>query len=147
MVSTSEIRQPPPGRFEKGRAKSGGRAKGVGNFFSLNIRESILTALSNCGGERGLVGFIEQAVQEDTSYGIRLLVALAPRMADINISRAAPEIRTVEELDEQLRKLNLPPMKTIYNLDFKGSIESIEDDAVEANPAEVVVAEKAAKKY
>ena len=129
MVSTSEPRQPPPGRFEKGRTKSGGRAPGVGNFFSLGVRESILTALSNCGGERGLVGFIEQAVAENRGYGIKLLVALAPRQADLTI-RNAPSVTTVEELDERLARLNLPSTRELYFADYRG-------DPVEE--AEVVV--------
>jgi hypothetical protein len=140
-ASEKEPCAPNPGQFVKGRRKSGGRTPGVGNFFSLGVRESILTALSNCGGERGLVGFIENAVREDTGYGIKLLVALAPRQADLTV-RSAPSITTLQELDEQLARLNLPSTYQLfgpaYALDFKG-------DPVEADEAEVV-AEEAAKK-
>ena len=131
-------RQPHPAAFKKGHAKLGGRPPGQGNFFSLGIRESILTALSNCGGERGLVGFIEQAVQEDRGYGIKLLVALAPRQADVTV-RNAPSVTTLQELDERLAQMNLPPARDIFSLDFKG------DPVEDADEAEVVAAEDTAK--
>jgi hypothetical protein len=66
-----------------------------------------------------LVGFIEAAVREDRGYGIRLLCALAPKTADVTL-RSAPSITTLEELDEQLAKLNLPPMRQLYPPDYRG---------------------------
>jgi hypothetical protein len=128
-ASEKERHTPNPGQFVKGRRKSGGRAPGIGNFFALGVRESILTALSNCGGERGLVGFVESAVKENRGYGIKLLVALAPRQADLTI-RSAPSVTTLQELDEQLARLNLPPMRDLYSIDYRG-------DPVEADEAEV----------
>jgi hypothetical protein len=122
-----------PHRFEKGHKRLGGRQPGTGNFFSLGIRESILTALSNCGGERGLVGFIEAAVAENTGYGIRLLCALAPRTADVTI-RNTPSVTSIAELDEELQRAGLPPTSEIFRLDFKGTpIE--EAEIVESGPA------------
>jgi hypothetical protein len=119
-ASEKEPRTPTPGQFVRGRRKSGGRAPGVGNFFSLGIRESILTALSNCGGERGLVGFIEQAVREDRGYGIKLLVALAPRTADVTV-RNAPSVTTIEEVDARLAQMGLRPLRECYSIDYQGS--------------------------
>jgi hypothetical protein len=62
-----------------------------------------------------------------------------PRQADIQVTRTAPEIRTIEALDEELRKLNLPCTRELYGIDYKGS-------PIEADEAEVVEAEMVAKK-
>jgi hypothetical protein len=128
--SELERAKPKPHGFQKGRRKTGGRARGTGNFFSLGIRESILTALTNCGGERGLTGFIEAAVKEDTGYGIKLLCAIVPRQADITVTRNEPAFNTVAELDAYLAANNLPPTCEIFAVDFRGT--PIPPDAEEA---------------
>jgi hypothetical protein len=66
-------------------------------------------------------------VPEDTGYGIKLLIALAPRTADVTV-RNAPSVTTIQELDEQLARMNLPPMRELYAPDWRG-------DPIEADEA------------
>ena len=69
-------------------------------------------------------------MKEDTSFGIKLLTAIVPRQSDVHITRAAPEIRTIQELDEELRKLNLPCTRELYCIDYKGSDPDVEAEVV-----------------
>ena len=104
-VATEVARPPPPDtRFKPGHERKGGRAPGTPNHFSLNTREAIVIALNNLGGggQDGLINWIEGAVKEDTSFGIKLLTAIVPRQADIHVTRTAPEVRTIEDLDRSL---------------------------------------------
>ena len=106
----------------------------------MNTREAIVIALNNLGGggQDGLINWIEDAVREDTGFGIKLLTAIVPRQSDIHVTRTTPEIRTIEALDEELRKLNLPCTRELYGIDYKGS-------PIDADEAEVAVAEDTAK--
>jgi hypothetical protein len=107
----------------------------------LNTRESIIIAISNLGGggQDGLIRWIEATVAADRSAGIKLLTAIVPRQADIHVTRTAPEIRTVQELDAELQRQGLPRTAEIFPLSFASNAD---DEPTEAE----IVAERVAKK-
>ena len=90
-------------------------------------------------GPRGIVSYVTQAALADFKNGIQLLSMITPRSADLHVTHAAAPV-TIEELDEQLAQLNLPPMRELYAVDYRGS------DPVEDTTAEILEAEEAAKK-
>jgi hypothetical protein len=131
-----------PHLFKKGHERLGGRERGQPNHISRSTREAILLGLEIAGntmGRQGIVSYVVAAARKDFKHGIALLSMVTPRSADLHVTHAPAPV-TLEELDEQLRKLNLPPMRELYSPDFHG--DSVED----ATEAEVVAEEGAAQK-
>mgnify|MGYP003537678668 CR=1 FL=1 len=69
--------------FQKGRKKTGGRAKGVQNLATTEIKEMIHTALSNVGGVYYLQ---EQALINPVAF-MGLIKAILPK--DVNVGGQA----------------------------------------------------------
>jgi hypothetical protein len=75
-------------------------------------REAIREGLEAAGatmGPRGIVSYVTQAALADFKNGIQLLSMITPRSADLHVTHASAPV-TLEQLDEQLAQLNLPPM-------------------------------------
>ena len=66
--------------FEKGRTKTGGRKKGVGNKQTAELREMIMTALNEAGGVDYLV---QQATKSPNAF-MSLIKAVLPK--DVTVS-------------------------------------------------------------
>jgi hypothetical protein len=65
----------------KGLPKTGGRKKGTPNKLTVALKEAILEARNNAGGEEGLVGYLTaQAVSKPSSF-LALLGRLLPLTA------------------------------------------------------------------
>ena len=45
---------------------------------------------------------------------------ITPRQADVTITRAPAPV-TLAELDAELARMNLPPMREVFAVDFRGS--------------------------
>jgi hypothetical protein len=123
--SEVERHRPAAHGFQKGRAKSGGRAPGEPNRISKYSQTVILEALETFGrdgkGKDGVIGFLHRAFHEDVKHGVNLLIAITPKLLEANIIKAELHFQTIAELDQDLAKAGLPPSKEIFALDFKGT--------------------------
>jgi hypothetical protein len=138
VSETDQPRQriPDAGKFKKGRAKSGGRAKGQSNLISADTRREILRGIAMYGsdgkGTDGVAGAVYAACADNLRNAVSLLCAIVPREVAATITRHEVNYTTIAELDEDLLRHGLPPTAEIFRLDFKGT----------SAPAEPVVEEE-----
>jgi hypothetical protein len=128
------------GSFQKGRAKTGGRKKGTVNLTTKISREAIIEGLAAIGedghGLNGLTGFVIRAARADVRYGVQMLGFVTPKQVDAVISHQTVKYDTVEEIEAELARLGLPPMKEIFHVDFVGT--PVPDEAVEVPESEIL---------
>ena len=65
--------------FQKGRAKTGGRTKGIQNKETREIKEMIHQALHNVGG----IEYLERQAEENPGSFMKLIQAILPK--DVNV--------------------------------------------------------------
>ncbi len=125
-----------PGRpAKRQRVPGSGRRKGGQNIISRSTRQCILEGLTIAGntmGDQGVVSYVTQAALADFRHGIALLGMITPRQADVTITRAPAPV-TLAELDAELARMNLPPMREVFAVDFRGS-PNPDDEAEILNP-------------
>ena len=128
------------GSFTKGRAKTGGRKKGTVNITTKTSRDAIIEGLAAIGedghGLNGLTGFVIRAARADVRYGVQMLGFVTPKQVDAVISHQTIKYETVEEIEAELARLGLPPMKDIFQVDFVGT--PVPDEAVGGSEPEIL---------
>src|SRR6478735_4463608 len=136
------------GSFKKGRAKTGGRKKGTVNVATKISRDAIIEGLAAIGedghGLNGLTGFVIRAARADVRYGVQMLGFVTPKQVDAVISHQTIKYETVEEIEAELARLGLPPMKDIFQVDFVGT--AVPDEAVGASEPEILPPERESAK-
>ena len=83
----------------KGQPKTGGRAKGVPNKVSSDLKSMILTALSEVGGKDYLV---EQAKENPTAF-LTLVGKVLPKEVHVDLTARIAAMSTEEKMAEALR--------------------------------------------
>jgi hypothetical protein len=79
IKKTDEINREPDGRYKNGGARPGaGRPKGSKNKLSLALKDAILQAGENAGGDEGLVGYLSRLAVENSSAYASLLKGVLP---------------------------------------------------------------------
>ncbi len=80
--------------FEKGRKKTGGRAKGVQNRATLELRSSILEAarLAGGGGEMGVVEYLRNLATERPDVFGPILSKVIPKEVNVTADLAASAV-------------------------------------------------------
>src|SRR6516164_8106868 len=120
--------------FQIGHQKMGGRKKGTPNYTTKFAREAIIEGLAAIGedghGLNGLTGFVIRAARADIRYGVQMLGFVTPKQVDAVISHQPVRYQTVEEIDAELARVGLPPMKDIFQVDFVGT--SVPDEVAGA---------------
>ena len=115
----------PGRRYRKGRRKTGGRAPGTPNVMTREVKEAIIEGLSRIGsdgkGKDAIVGYVERIGRQDIKSGAMLLRAILPLQVNANVcTNNITRYETVEEIDADLAARGLPPMKDLFQIDFKG---------------------------
>jgi hypothetical protein len=136
------------GSFKKGRAKTGGRKKGTVDITTKISRDAIIEGLAAIGedghGLNGLTGFVIRAARADIRYGVQMLGFVTPKQVDAVISHQPVRYQTVEEIDAELARVGLPPMKDIFQVDFVGT--SVPDEVAGASEPEILPPEREPRK-
>ena len=120
------------------RQRLGGRPKGKANYLNQDTHRAILDALAKVGHDignpeirDGLIAFIYAAVKEDYSRGIKLITAITPRMLDIKVEKnTTVQYKTVEEIQEDLEKRGIKPLREIFRVDYVGDKEPVEAEII-----------------
>jgi hypothetical protein len=76
------------------RPKTGGRVKGTPNKVTSQLRDAILAAADNAGGERKLVGYLTWLAQEQPNAFAPLLGKLLPK--DVNVEMGGDLVVKIE---------------------------------------------------
>jgi hypothetical protein len=123
-------------RYRKGHKKIGGRKKGTPNRLTAEIKEMIIAAFTELGadgrGEEGLKGFIKKIGREDLKSSAMLLRAVLPMQVNASINASVNvKYKTLEEANEEARKLGLPERRVLELMDFR----RVEDEQDEPPPA------------
>jgi hypothetical protein len=123
-------------RYPKGHKKVGGRKKGTPNRLTAEIKEMIIAAFTELGadgrGEEGLKGFIKKIGREDLKSSAMLLRAVLPTQVNASINASVNvKYKTLEEANEEARKLGLPERRVLELMDFR----RIEDEQDKPPPA------------
>ena len=87
-------------RLKKGRKKTGGRKKGTPNKVTTSVKEAIMKAFDELGGEKYLV---EVAKQDHRTF-CSLLGRVLPKEISTNIHTDL-SLMTDEELEAELARL------------------------------------------
>ena len=58
--------------------KTGGRQKGTPNKVTAQLKDAILLAAENAGGEQGLVGYLTDVAEKQPAIFLPLLVKILP---------------------------------------------------------------------
>ena len=132
-ASETDSRLRPRTLFEKGRAKTGGRPRGQGNLISADTRRDILRGIAAHGcdgkGTGGIAGAVYAACADNLRNAVSLLTAIVPKEASVNVTRTTEvQYTSIQELDDELRRLGLPPVGEVFKLSYASDI----DDATEA---------------
>jgi hypothetical protein len=124
------------GRYHKGHKKTGGRKKGTPNRLPGEIREAIIAAFTELGadgrGKEGFKGFIKKIGLEDLKTSGMLVRAVLPMQVNATINTSVNvKYKTLEEANEEARKLGLPERRVLELMDFR----RVEDERDEPRPA------------
>ena len=76
-----------------------------------------------------MTGFCLRLLDENIENGLTLLQLITPRQLHAEVMRTNVEIKTIAELDAELQKAGLPPMRQVFSLDYKGS-PNPDDEAI-----------------
>lgn len=87
-------------KLKKGRKKTGGRKKGTPNKMTTSVKEAIMKAFDEVGGEKYLV---EVAKQDHRTF-CSLLGRVLPKEISANI-HSDLDLMTDEELEAELNRL------------------------------------------
>ena len=130
------------GRFEAGRAKTGGRRKGKANKINVDTHRAILQALDQVGRDisktevrDGLIAFIVAAVKQDLGRGIKLIQSITPRMLDVSVEKTSVvKYKSLAEIEADLERRGIKSIGEIFRIDYVGSdpaqIESVEAEII-----------------
>jgi hypothetical protein len=106
-------------RFEKGRAKRGGRKKGVPNKLSRDLKEAIIEAAIASGydtkGKDGLRGYLKRMADYEVPIFGGMLRAMIPLQVNATV-HPIKTYRSADEIKAALEERGIPQV-TIYRLE------------------------------
>jgi hypothetical protein len=90
----------------------------------MQSREAILQALSESGGREGMVGTIKKLIRTNINNVVPLLQLVTPKMVEAAIDhQIRHQYASLEEVDADLKAAGLPPMREIFQIDYRGDSE------------------------
>jgi hypothetical protein len=115
--------------------KRGGRKKGTPNRHTLVSREAIIIGLNEAGGREGMIGIVKQLIEKNIENAIPLFQLITPRQVDATINQEATvRYQTVAEIDAELAKRGLRPVREIFQIDYKSTPATLPGSAPVTEP-------------